>query len=81
MWLWSNKSIYNKPTTKILPGTLEEAENLFDKNVMSIKTLFKEIGNIKEIIHKEQKKNYMMIVTLLLIRFLLKLMKKFHVLE
>ena len=56
MWLWPNKNIYNKPTTKILPGTLEEAENLFDKNVMSIKTLVKEIGNIKEIIHNEQKK-------------------------
>ena len=56
LWLWSNKSIYNKPTTKILPGTLEEAENQFDKNVMSIKTLVKEIGKIKELIHKEQKK-------------------------
>ena len=35
-WLWSNKSIYNVPTTKILPETLKEAENLFDKNVMPI---------------------------------------------
>ena len=52
-WLWSNKSIYNVSTTKILPGTSEEAENLFDKNLMPIKTLIKEIGNIKKIIHKD----------------------------
>ena len=58
-WLWSNKSIYNLLTTKILPGTLKEAENLFDKNVIPITTLFKEIGNKKKIIHKEQKKFFL----------------------
>ena len=46
--LWSNKSIYNLPTTKIFPGTLKEVENLFDKNVIPIKILVKEIGNIKK---------------------------------
>ena len=53
--LWSNKSIYNLPTTKILPGTLKEAENIFDKNVIPIKTLVKEIGDIKKKLQRTKK--------------------------
>ena len=54
-WLWANKSIYNIPTTKILSVTLQEAENLVDKNVSSIKKLVKDISDIKKLVHKEHK--------------------------
>ena len=52
-WLWANKSIYNILTTKILSVTLQEAENLVDKNVSPIKKLVKDISDIKKLIHKE----------------------------
>ena len=54
-WLWANKSIYNIPTTKILPVTLQEAENLFEENVLPIKKLVKDISDIKKLVHKEHK--------------------------
>ena len=52
-WLWANKSIYNIPITKILSVTLQEAENLVDKNVSPIKKLVKDISDIKKLVHKE----------------------------
>ena len=36
-------------------GTLKEEEEVFDKNVLPIKNLVKEIGDIKKIVYKEQK--------------------------
>ena len=54
-WLSSNKIIYSVSTKKILPGILKDVKNLFDKNVIPIKNLFREIGDIKKIIHKEHK--------------------------
>ena len=47
-WLWSNKSIHSVSTKKILPGTLKDVENLFDKNVIPIKNLVREICDIKK---------------------------------
>ena len=47
-WLWSNKSIYSVSTKKILSGTLEDAENLFDKNVIPIKTLLEKLAILKK---------------------------------
>ena len=35
--------------------TIKKAEEIFYKNVLSLKKLMKEIGDIKEIVHKEQK--------------------------
>ena len=58
-WLWSGWSIYYTPTVKILPETLDEAEKIFDKNVLPIKKLVKDIGGIKKLIHKEQKIFYL----------------------
>ena len=46
-WLWSNNSIHSASTKKILPGTLKDAENLFDKNVIPINNLVREIRDIK----------------------------------
>ena len=54
-WLQSNQFILNRPTYKLLPGTLQEAEEIFDKNVLPIKKLVKETGDTKKIVYKEQK--------------------------
>ena len=54
-WLKSNRFIFNRPTYKLLLGTLKEAEEIFDKNVLPIKKLVKEIGDIKKVVYKEQK--------------------------
>ena len=45
-WLKSNQFISNRSTYKLLPGTLKEAEEIFNKNVLPIKKLLKEIGDI-----------------------------------
>ena len=78
-WLWSNKSIYSVSPKKILPGTLKDAQNLFDKNVIPIRNLVREIGDIKKIIHKEQKNFFLYDDSNLLTHtfFLQKLIKKF----
>ena len=46
--------VYNLPKTKILLGTLK-AENIFDKNVIPMKTLVKEIGDIKKKLQRTKK--------------------------
>ena len=53
-WLWSNKSIYNVPTIKIPPGTLKDCKELFEKDVLPIKKLAKDIGDLNKIILNEQ---------------------------
>ena len=35
--------------------TIKKAEEIFYKNVLSVKKLMKETGDIKKIVHKEQK--------------------------
>ena len=78
-WLWSNKSTYSVSIKKILPRTLKDAENLFDKNIIPIKNLVREIGDIKKIIHQEHK-NFLLFddSNLLTHTFLQKLIKKFN---
>ena len=69
-WLKSNKYIFNRPTYQILPGTIKEAAETFNKDVLPIKKLVKEIGDIKKIAHKEKSFSCMTIVILSIIRFL-----------
>ena len=45
-WLKSNQFISNRSTYKLLSGTSKEAEEIFNKNVLPIKKLVKEIGDI-----------------------------------
>ena len=81
-WLWSNKSIYNVPTIKIPPGTLKDCKELFEKDVLPIKKLAKDIGDLNKIILNEQNDFFcMMIVTFLPIRFLQKLIKNYNLTE
>ena len=54
---------------------------MFDENVLEIKKLVKDIGDLTPLIHKEQKKFYMMIAILSLIHFLLKLIKTSNVID
>ena len=45
-----------KPYIKKIPKPLKYYEALFDKDVLEIKQLVKDIGDLKNLIHKEQKK-------------------------
>ena len=56
-WLETDKRIFMKPYIKTIPKPLTFCEELFDKNVLEIKELVKDIGNLTPLIHKEQKKN------------------------
>ena len=38
-----------------IPKPLTDCEKLFDKDVLEIKQLVKDIGDLKNLIHKEQK--------------------------
>ena len=48
--------------------TIKKAEEIFYKNVLSVKKLMKEIGDIKKIVHKEQKIFSCMTIVILLIK-------------
>ena len=61
---------------KKIPAPLSYCKQLFDRNVLEIKKLVKDSGNLTPLIHKEQQKNYMMTAILLLTHSLLSLMKK-----
>ena len=61
-----------RPYIKKVPKPLKYCEELFDKDVLEIKQLVKDIGDLNTLIHREQKKFvYMMIVILSVINFLL----------
>ena len=65
-----------KPYIKTIPKPLTFCEKLFDKNVLQIKKLVKDIGDLTPLMHKEQQqKNYMMVAVLLLTHFLQKLIR------
>ena len=46
-----------KQYIKKIPKLLKYCEELFDKDVLEIKQLVKDIGDLKTLIHREQKKN------------------------
>ena len=69
-WLGTDKRIFMKPYIKTIPKPLTFCEELFDKNVLEIKKLVKDIGDLTPLIHKEQKNFfYMMIAILILTTF------------
>ena len=45
-----------KPYIKKLPKPLKFCEELFDEDVLTIKQLVKDIGDLNTLIHKKQKK-------------------------
>ena len=44
-----------KPYTRKIPKPLTDCEKLFDKDVLEIKQLVKDIQDLNNLIHKEQK--------------------------
>ena len=55
-WLGTDKRIFMKPYIKKIPKPLKCCEELFDKDVLEIKQLAKDIGDLNTLIHREQKK-------------------------
>ena len=53
-YLDSNNRIFYFDSYKDLPGDLDDCEKLFDKNVLEIKKLVNDIGQLKEITEYEQ---------------------------
>ena len=70
---------FNKNFIRPLPKALSIAERLFDKNVLPIKKLANDIGDLSKIIDKERKLFFcMMTAALSPIRFLQKLIRKYN---
>ena len=55
-WLGTDNRIFMKPYIKKIPKPLKYCEELFDKDVLEIKQLVKDIGDLNTLIHREQKK-------------------------
>ena len=72
-WLNTTYNIFFQSDVKNIPKPLTNCEGLFDKNVLPIKKLARDIGDVSKLIHKKKRNFFcMMIVTLLLIHFLQK---------
>ena len=54
-WLGTDNIIFMKPYIRKIPKPLTDCEKLFDKDVLEIKQLVKDIGDLNNLIHKEQK--------------------------
>ena len=54
-WLGTDNRIFMKPYIKKIPKPLKYCEELFDKDVLEIKQLVKDIGDLNTLIHREQK--------------------------
>ena len=53
-WLGTNNRNFMKPYIKKIPKPLKYCEELFDKDVLEIKQLVKDIGDLNTLIHQEQ---------------------------
>ena len=81
-WLGTDNRIFMKPYIEKVPKPLKYCEELFDRVVLEIKKIVKDIGDLKTLIHIEQKILFcMMIVTLSVIHFSLNLMKISNLME
>ena len=58
-WLGTDKRIFMKPYIKKIPKSLKYCEELFDKDVLEIKQLAKDIRDLNTLIHREQKKFFL----------------------
>ena len=55
-WLGTDNRIFMKPYIEKIPKPLKYCEELFDKDVLEIKQLVKDIGDLNTLIHR--KKNF-----------------------
>ena len=54
-WFKTGYTILDEPTTVDIPQLISKFKKLFDKNVLPIKTLVKDIGNLDNLTIKETK--------------------------
>ena len=54
-WLGTDNRIFMRPYIKKIPKLLKYCEELLDKDVLEIKQLVKDIGDLNTLIHREQK--------------------------
>ena len=54
-WLGTDNRIFMKPYIRKIPKLLTDCQKLFDKDVLEMKQLVKDIGDLNNLIHKEQK--------------------------
>ena len=52
-WFKTGYTIFDEPTTVDIPEPISQCEKLFDKNVLPIKKLVKDIGNLDNLTIKE----------------------------
>ena len=55
-WVSTDNRIFMRPYIKKIRKPLKYCEELFDKDVLEIKQLVKDIGDLNTLIHREQKK-------------------------
>ena len=81
-WLGTDNRIFMKPYIRKIPKQLTDCEKLFDKDVLEIKQLVKDIRDLNNLIHKEQK-NFILYDESDLSKkhFLLNSIKIFHLME
>ena len=80
-WLSTVNRIFMKPYIKKIPKPLKFYEELFDEDVLTIKQLVQDIGDLNTLIYKKKKMFYMTTVTLSVTHFLLNLIKIFDLME
>ena len=83
-WLGTDNRIFMRPYIKKIPKPLKYCEELFDKDVLEIKQLVKDIGDLNTLIHREQKKFVLHDDSSLIsnfLHFLLNLMKISNLME
>ena len=52
-WFKTGYTIFDEPSTVDIPKPISQCEKLFDKNVLPIKKLVKDIGNLDNLTIKE----------------------------
>ena len=63
-WFKTSYSIFSEPSVVNIPEPISQCEKLFDKNVLSIKKLVKDIGNLNNITIKETKNFFYMMTAI-----------------
>ena len=63
-WLKTDSTIFEKSYITKIPKPLKYCEQLFDANVLVIKKLVKDIGDLTPIVHKERKNIFLYDVSL-----------------
>ena len=80
-WLSTDNRIFMRPYIKKIPKPLKYCEELFDKDVLEIKQLVKDIGDLNTLIHREHKDFVLYDNSNIISNFLLNLIKISNLME